>query len=108
MSRFDVNLTQRTLFDALLDAAHKYGTNKPILEDQERNPLSYTDLIRASFALGRKIASITERGEQVSGEVPFDLCFGQCVQPACVEAVDPFLEGVVCVSAMSFLDMAAA
>ena len=70
MSRFDVNLTQRTLFDALLDAAHKYGTNKPILEDQERNPLSYTDLIRASFALGRKIAAITERGERVGLLLP--------------------------------------
>ena len=32
------------------------GAKKPILEDQERNPLTYTDLIRAAFALGRKIA----------------------------------------------------
>ena len=40
------------IFDALLGAARKYGASKPILEDQERAPLSYTDLIRASFALG--------------------------------------------------------
>ena len=45
-------LTGGVIFDALLDAAKKYGASKPILEDQERSPLTYTDLIRASFALG--------------------------------------------------------
>jgi acyl-[acyl-carrier-protein]-phospholipid O-acyltransferase/long-chain-fatty-acid--[acyl-carrier-protein] ligase len=70
MSTFDSRLSRRSLFDALLDAAHKHGANKKILEDQERNPLSYTDLIRASFALGRKIASITDRGERVGVLLP--------------------------------------
>jgi acyl-[acyl-carrier-protein]-phospholipid O-acyltransferase/long-chain-fatty-acid--[acyl-carrier-protein] ligase len=59
-----------TLFDALLDAAAKYGAKKPILEDQERRPLSYTDLIRASFALGRKIAAVTKPGETVGVLLP--------------------------------------
>jgi acyl-[acyl-carrier-protein]-phospholipid O-acyltransferase/long-chain-fatty-acid--[acyl-carrier-protein] ligase len=59
-----------TLFDALLDAAAKYGARKPILEDQERRPLSYTDLIRASFALGRKIAAVTRPGETVGVLLP--------------------------------------
>ena len=58
------------LFDALLGAARTYGARKPILEDQERNPLSYTDLIRASFALGRKIAAMTRRGEHVGILLP--------------------------------------
>ncbi|HEY1880702.1 MAG TPA: 2-acylglycerophosphoethanolamine acyltransferase, partial [Caulobacteraceae bacterium] len=49
---FDPSSTRKSLFDALLDAARTHGGGKPILEDQERNPLSYTDLIRASFALG--------------------------------------------------------
>lgn len=70
MSHFDASACQRTLFDALLDAAHSYGANKKILEDQERNPLSYTDIIRASFALGRKIAAITQRGERVGLLLP--------------------------------------
>ena len=66
MSRaFDPADSNRNLFDALLEAARHYGAKKPILEDQERNPLSYTDLIRAAFALGRKIAAMTERGEHV-------------------------------------------
>ncbi|MEO7025973.1 MAG: AMP-binding protein [Caulobacteraceae bacterium] len=67
---FDPVLTRRTLFGALLDAAQVYGGKKPILEDQERNPLTYTDLIRGSFALGRKIAGITRRGERVGVLLP--------------------------------------
>ena len=59
-----------SLFDALLDAARQYGPSKPILEDQERHPLSYTDIIRASFALGRKIAAFTTRGETVGVLLP--------------------------------------
>ncbi len=58
------------IFDALLDAARKYGASKPILEDQERTPLSYTEVIRASFALGHKIAALTKPGERVGVLLP--------------------------------------
>jgi acyl-[acyl-carrier-protein]-phospholipid O-acyltransferase/long-chain-fatty-acid--[acyl-carrier-protein] ligase len=67
---FDVANTRRSLFDALVEAAHAYGPKKPILEDQERNPLAYTDLIRASFALGRKLAGLTQKGEKVGLLLP--------------------------------------
>ena len=67
---FDPARTRRSLFDALLDASHRYGPNKPILEDQERNPISYIELIRAAFALGRKLAEVTERGERVGVLLP--------------------------------------
>ncbi|HYG25392.1 MAG TPA: AMP-binding protein [Caulobacteraceae bacterium] len=67
---FDARVGERTVFDALLDARDRYGAKKPILEDQERNPLTYTDLIRASFALGRKIAAMTDRGEHVGVLLP--------------------------------------
>ncbi|MGI8840128.1 MAG: AMP-binding protein [Caulobacteraceae bacterium] len=60
----------RNLIDALLGAAHRFGAKKPILEDQERNPLSYIDLIRASFALGRKLAAVTRRGDTVGLLLP--------------------------------------
>lgn len=71
MSRsFDPRSSERSLFDALVDARATYGAKKPILEDQERNPLSYTDLIRAAFALGRKIAAMTEPGERVGVMLP--------------------------------------
>lgn len=71
MSRsFDPRSCERSLFDALVDARAAYGAKKPILEDQERKPLSYTDLIRASFALGRKIAAMTSEGERVGVMLP--------------------------------------
>ena len=67
---YDAQACERSLFDALLDARDRYGAKKPILEDQDRNPLSYTDLIRASFALGRKIAGFTSKGENVGVLLP--------------------------------------
>lgn len=67
---FNAQDGQKALFDALIDARDKYGAKKPILEDQDRNPLSYTDLIRASFALGRKIAAMTKPGEHVGILLP--------------------------------------
>jgi acyl-[acyl-carrier-protein]-phospholipid O-acyltransferase/long-chain-fatty-acid--[acyl-carrier-protein] ligase len=67
---FDARRAQTTIFEALADARHTYGARKPILEDQERKPLSYTDLIRASFALGRKIAAFTAPGERVGVMLP--------------------------------------
>jgi acyl-[acyl-carrier-protein]-phospholipid O-acyltransferase/long-chain-fatty-acid--[acyl-carrier-protein] ligase len=67
---FDVANTRRTLFDALVEAARAYGPKKPILEDQERHPLTYTDLIRAAFALGRKVAPLSQPGENVGVLLP--------------------------------------
>ena len=67
---YDARDGERSVFDALLDARDRYGAKKPILEDQERNPLTYTDLIRASFALGRRIAAITKPGERVGVLLP--------------------------------------
>src|SRR5580692_11556484 len=67
---YDPLAGDRAIFDALIDARDKYGAKKPILEDQERNPLSYTDLIRAAFALGGKIAAMTEKGERVGVLLP--------------------------------------
>ncbi len=67
---FDSRAARRSLFDALLDAARTHGGGKPILEDQERNPVTYTDLVRASFALGGKLAQLTRRGEHVGVLLP--------------------------------------
>jgi acyl-[acyl-carrier-protein]-phospholipid O-acyltransferase/long-chain-fatty-acid--[acyl-carrier-protein] ligase len=67
---FDARQAQTSLFDALVAASHRFGAKKPILEDQERNPLTYLDLIRASFALGRKIAGMTKPGERVGVMLP--------------------------------------
>src|ERR1700683_4012083 len=67
---YDPRAGDRAVFDALIDASHKYGAKRPILEDQERNPLSYTDLIRAAFALGGKIAAMTHKDARVGVLLP--------------------------------------
>ena len=67
---YDARAGQRAVFDALIDARDTYGAKKPILEDQERNPLTYTDLIRGAFALGRRLAAITKKGERVGVMLP--------------------------------------
>jgi acyl-[acyl-carrier-protein]-phospholipid O-acyltransferase / long-chain-fatty-acid--[acyl-carrier-protein] ligase len=67
---YDPRDGQRGLFDALIDARNRYGGKKPIIEDIDRKPLTYDDLIRASFALGRRIAKLTTRGEHVGVLLP--------------------------------------
>lgn len=67
---YDPAAGRRAVFDALIDIASETGWKKPILEDQDRNPLSYVDLVRAAFALGRKIADRTEPGERVGVLLP--------------------------------------
>ena len=66
---FDAEGCQQSMFDALIARARTYG-DKEILEDQDRKPLTYTGLIRAAFALGRKIAAMTEPGERVGIMLP--------------------------------------
>jgi acyl-[acyl-carrier-protein]-phospholipid O-acyltransferase/long-chain-fatty-acid--[acyl-carrier-protein] ligase len=67
---FDPRQAETSLFDALVDASRRHGAKKPILEDQERRPMAYLDLMRAAFALGRKLAAITSRGEPVAMLLP--------------------------------------
>ena len=67
---FDDARTKRTLFMALLDAGHRFGMSKPILEDAERAPLTYKRLIIGAFVLGGKLANGTSRGESVGVLLP--------------------------------------
>jgi acyl-[acyl-carrier-protein]-phospholipid O-acyltransferase/long-chain-fatty-acid--[acyl-carrier-protein] ligase len=66
----DPGQSRRAVFDALIDASEKFGAKKPVLEDQDRKPLTYRDLIRAAFALGRKVAGMTRPGENVGVLLP--------------------------------------
>ena len=61
---------RRTLFDALVHARDTHGGRTRIVEDQDRRPLSYTDLIRAAFALGRRLGRITTPREHVGVLLP--------------------------------------
>ncbi len=67
---FDLAVTRRTLFDALIEARSRFGGKTRIIEDQDRRQLSYTDLVRAAFALGRKLAAMSRPGERVGVLLP--------------------------------------
>ena len=69
-SAFDPPSARGSLFGALIEARERFGGKTVILEDQDRRPLTYTDLIRAAFALGRRIEAVTEPGERVGVLLP--------------------------------------
>lgn len=51
------------LFHSLLDARSVHGRGRKILEDVQRNPISFNRIVTGSFILGRKLARLT-RGEK--------------------------------------------
>ena len=61
---------EQTLYEALLKARHVNGDDAVIVEDIERNPLKFKKLIQGSIALGRKIETFTEKGENVGFLLP--------------------------------------
>jgi acyl-[acyl-carrier-protein]-phospholipid O-acyltransferase / long-chain-fatty-acid--[acyl-carrier-protein] ligase len=67
---FDVSRTRRSLFDALIDARARFGGKMVIVEDSQKAKLTYTELIRAAFALGRKIGGMTAPAEHVGIMLP--------------------------------------
>ncbi len=67
---FDAAACRTTLFSALLDAAAEHGHDKPIIEDVERQPLTYGRLILASLVLGGELAKLTHRNETVGLMLP--------------------------------------
>lgn len=61
---------RRTVFQALLDARRIHGGGRIVVEDIERKPLTYTQVITRAFLLGRRIARDTARGERVGILLP--------------------------------------
>ncbi len=67
---FITNDRDQTLFEAMLKARHVNGDNAIIVEDVQRNPMKFGDLLRGSIILGRKIALITKKQENVGLMLP--------------------------------------
>jgi acyl-[acyl-carrier-protein]-phospholipid O-acyltransferase/long-chain-fatty-acid--[acyl-carrier-protein] ligase len=67
-----VRPTDRTLFEALLDARDVHGSGRDVLQDVERmaNPMTYGALVTSSVALGAALSSEAERGEFVGVMLP--------------------------------------
>ena len=62
--------SMETAGKALRDAGDIHGVGTKILEDVQRQPLTYSKLVAGSFALGRKITSGTKEGEAVGVLLP--------------------------------------
>jgi acyl-[acyl-carrier-protein]-phospholipid O-acyltransferase/long-chain-fatty-acid--[acyl-carrier-protein] ligase len=65
-----VSAPSRTLFEAFLSAADRFGRRTPILEEHNQPPKTYADLIKASLALGRLVARVTRDRETVGVLMP--------------------------------------
>ena len=61
---------RRTVFGALLDARRVHGGRHVIVEDVERVPLTYNQLLLRALLLGGLVADETRRGEAVGVMLP--------------------------------------
>ncbi len=61
---------QRTLFSALLDARHVHGGRHKVIEDIERRPLTYNQLLARSLMLGEALGQLSAPGEIVGILLP--------------------------------------
>jgi acyl-[acyl-carrier-protein]-phospholipid O-acyltransferase/long-chain-fatty-acid--[acyl-carrier-protein] ligase len=67
---FDVEGARLSLFQALLATIARHGKSRIALEDPERKPLSYGNLVLGALVLGRKLAAVTKPGEKVGLMLP--------------------------------------
>ena len=61
---------RQTIFTSLLDARRVHGGQHKIVEDLERSPLSYNDLITRSIAIGNELKKMTVSVENVGVFLP--------------------------------------
>ena len=69
-SAFATSPTGRSLFAALLAAAHRYGPGSAIAEDIAREPMSYRKLLLGAAVLGRRLANEAPLGGRVGVMLP--------------------------------------
>jgi acyl-[acyl-carrier-protein]-phospholipid O-acyltransferase/long-chain-fatty-acid--[acyl-carrier-protein] ligase len=67
---FKTSNIDRTLWNTLLDASITHGRGRIMLEDIQRNPLSYNRVIMGSLVLGRKLAEIVGAQKNVGVLLP--------------------------------------
>lgn len=67
---FATSYRPHTLFQALLDARRIHGGNHVIVEDVERKPRTYNQLLQMCYALGRRMTHDTAPGDAVGLLLP--------------------------------------
>lgn len=70
MGKFKESKSHISVFGALVRARKEFGGNKEIIVDADDRVLTYTDIVRASFALGSAIKSVTKSKEKVGILLP--------------------------------------
>lgn len=61
---------RKTVFEAFLDAVQRFGRKQVIIEDIQRQPLTYGQLLLRTFILGGAMRSLTRTGEHVGLMLP--------------------------------------
>lgn len=67
---FESSDYNQTLFDSLIDAKTTHGGGHKVIEDIEREPISYQQFITRSFILGSMITKSAQAGEHVGILLP--------------------------------------
>ncbi|PCI45487.1 MAG: acyl-[ACP]--phospholipid O-acyltransferase [Proteobacteria bacterium] len=67
---FETSHYHRRIWDAITEAAYTHGSDHLVLEDLERTPLSYKQLILRSFLLGNLFRHEAKQGERVGVLLP--------------------------------------
>ncbi len=70
MSEFLSAFGGKTLFDAFADAASRYGSKEPQIEDATGGALTFKQLLVGANVLGRRFREFTSRGEAVAILLP--------------------------------------
>ncbi|MCF6221802.1 MAG: AMP-binding protein [Robiginitomaculum sp.] len=70
MGKFKESRSHISVFGALLRARREFGGKKEIIIDADDRVLTYTDMVRASFALGSAFKSMTKPKEKVGILLP--------------------------------------
>ncbi len=67
---FSTSVFRQTIFQALLNSRTIHGGEHKIVEDLERKPLTYNDLITRILILGNALAKLTNAGDNVGVFLP--------------------------------------
>jgi acyl-[acyl-carrier-protein]-phospholipid O-acyltransferase / long-chain-fatty-acid--[acyl-carrier-protein] ligase len=67
---FDTSPYRQTVMHAIFKAARIHGMNREILEDTQRQPLTYRQLLMRSFILGRWLERRTAKEERIGVLLP--------------------------------------
>ena len=70
LSELRKSRTRRGVFDAFLDASRVHGSNMGVVIDGDGRELNYSDLMRASFALGLPLRNLTKKNDNIGILLP--------------------------------------